>query len=121
MTLASLAVWTLLLVLLCQAPASPTLPAAVYRVGPGDVLEVTIAGRPDLARLPTVQTTGVIWIPLLPEGVRVEGLTPAEIGAALTEQLARHEPAHPAVTVRVKEFRSQFVWLAGEEIGRAHV
>ncbi len=114
MTPAPLALRTLLLVLLGQATASPTEPAAAYRVGPGDVLEVTVAGRPDLARLPTVQTTGLIWIPQVPEGVRVEGLTPSEIGKALTELLARREPARPEVTVSVKEYRSQFVWVAGE-------
>ncbi len=114
MTPAPLALRTLLLVLLGQASASPNEPAAAYHVGPGDVLEVTVAGRPDLARLPTVQTTGLIWIPQVPEGVRVEGSTPSEIGKALTELLARHEPARPEVTVSVKEYRSQFVWMAGE-------
>jgi polysaccharide export outer membrane protein len=102
-------------ILLAQAPASPAPAAPAYRVGPGDVLEVTVAGRPGLARLPTVQTTGMIWIPRLSE-VRVEGLTPAEIGRKLTGLLARHEPAHPEVTVSVKEYQSQFVWAAGEVV-----
>ncbi len=102
-----------LMILLAQAPASPIPAAAAYRVGPGDVLEVTVAGRPDLARLPTVQTTGMIWIPQLSE-VSVEGLTPTEIGTKLTGLLARYEPAHPEVTVSVKEYQSQFVWVAGE-------
>src|SRR5260370_27202574 len=114
MTPAPLALRTLLLVLLGQASASPNEPAAAYHVGPGDVMEVTVAGRPDLARLPTVQTTGLIWIPEVPKGVRVEGSPPSEIGKALTELLARHEPARPEVTVSVKEYRSQFVWMAGE-------
>jgi polysaccharide export outer membrane protein len=87
--------------------------ATAYRVGPGDVLEVTVAGRPDLARLRTVQTTGTIWVPYLSE-VTVEGLSPAEIGMKLTALLAQHEPAHPEVTVRVKEYQSQFVWMVGE-------
>lgn len=102
-----------LLILLAQAPASPTPGAAAYRVGPGDVLEVTVAGRPDLARLPTVQTTGMIWMPRLSE-VRVEGLTPTEIGTKLTGLLARYEPAHPEVTVSVKEYQSQSFWVVGE-------
>ncbi len=115
MTAPTLALWPLLwVILLGQAPASPSEPATAYRVGPGDVLEVTVAGRPDLARLPTVQTTGLIWIPHPPEGVRVEGLTALEIGTALTERLARYVPARPEVTVTVMEFRSQFVFLAGE-------
>ncbi|HKC12590.1 MAG TPA: SLBB domain-containing protein [Vicinamibacteria bacterium] len=105
------ALGTLLVVLLGQAPAGP---ATAYRVGPGDVLEVTVAGRPDLARLPTVQTTGMIWIGRLPEGIRVEGLTPLEIAAVLTELLARRELTRPEVKVVVEEYRSQSVWVAGE-------
>jgi polysaccharide export outer membrane protein len=99
--------------LLAPAPASPSPVAAAYRVGPGDVLEVTVAERPDLARLPTVQTTGTIWMPHLAE-VRVEGLTPTEIGTMLTVLLARYEPSHPEVTVSVKDYQSQFVWVVGE-------
>ena len=112
MTAVPLALWTMPLVLLLGH--TPTPPADGYRVGPGDVLEVTVAGRPDLARLATVQTTGRIWISHSTEGVKVEGLTALEIGTALTELLARQEPARPEVTVTVKEFRSQFVFLAGE-------
>jgi protein involved in polysaccharide export with SLBB domain len=41
-------------VLLAQAAAPAPAP---NRVGPGDVLEVSVDGRPDLARLPTVQTS----------------------------------------------------------------
>jgi protein involved in polysaccharide export with SLBB domain len=103
-----------LLALFAHAPASPTQAAvAEYRVGPGDVLEVTVAGRPELARLATVQTTGVIRVRSFSE-VSVEGLTPGEIGMKLTELLARHEPARPVVTARVQEYRSQFVWVDGE-------
>ena len=62
MTLAGLALPTLLPALCAQATGSPPPPAVSYRVGPGDILEVTVAGRPQLARLPTVQTTGMIWM-----------------------------------------------------------
>ena len=37
--------------------------APAYRVGPGDVLEVIVDGRSDLSRLPTVQTTGTVFLP----------------------------------------------------------
>lgn len=113
MTLAGLALPTLLLAVFTQTVGHPPPPAVTYRVGPGDVLEVTVDGRPQLARLPTVQTTGVIWLPQLSD-VRVEGLTVAEIETKVAERLARHELARPLVTVRVEEYRSQFVWVAGE-------
>jgi protein involved in polysaccharide export with SLBB domain len=105
-------VWTLLPGLLAHGAASPSVPEVVRRVRPGDVLEVTVAGRPDLSRLRTVQTTGAIWMPRLAE-VPVEGLTPAEIAATLTRMLARYEPARPVVTVGVMEDREAFVRVAG--------
>jgi polysaccharide export outer membrane protein len=62
--------------------------------------------------LRTVQTTGTVWMPRLGE-VRVQGLTPAEIGTQLTELLARVDPARPAVTVTVVEEQTSFVKVAG--------
>jgi polysaccharide export outer membrane protein len=84
-----------------------------YRVGPGDVLEVTVAGRPDLSRLPTVQTTGEIYLPGAGE-VRVEGLSPAEIADQIASRLTGEDLGTPRVSVAVKEFHSQFVWVYGQ-------
>ena len=113
MTAVGFALGIPLFVLLGQDRAPSIASPSAYRVGPGDVLEVTVAGRPELSRLPTVQTTGVIWLPQLSE-VRVEGLTPVEIGRKLTELLARRDDPGPMVTVAVREYRSQFVWVRGE-------
>ncbi len=106
-----------LLAVLAQAPAgvvaSPATGAAGYRVGPGDVLEVNVPGRPDLSRLPTVQTTGAIFVPVLGE-VRVEGLTLGEIRGRLTKLLAERDVVAPTIEVRVREYQSHFVWVRGE-------
>jgi polysaccharide biosynthesis/export protein len=99
------------LLLLAQAPAAGTEPLP-YRVGPGDVLEVGVDGRPDLSRLPTVQTTGSVWLPRAGE-VEVRGLTTGEIAARVSTLLAGEDLASPRVTVRVKEYQSQFVWVRG--------
>jgi polysaccharide export outer membrane protein len=102
-----------LLFVLAPATGEPDLPgAAAYRVGPGDVLEVTVEGRPDLSRLPTVQTTGTVWLPRAGE-VEVGGLTTDEIAARVAPLLAGEDIASPRVTVRVKEYQSQFVWVRG--------
>lgn len=110
----------LLLALLAQAlPAAPAAverfdpPALDYCVGPGDVLEVRVEGHPEHARLPTVQTTGVIFLTPLGD-VAVAGLTTAEIGVKLTKLWARRDPGRPTVGVTVKDYRSQFVWVTGE-------
>jgi polysaccharide export outer membrane protein len=89
-------------------PADPD-----YRVGPGDVLDVTVFGNDDLSRTSTVETNGSISLPLLGE-VRVEGLSVAEVKDKLTTLLARDYLVNPQVDVKVKEFQSQFVIVVGE-------
>lgn len=96
------------LLLLSEQP----LVAAPYRVGPGDVLEVVVEGRPDLGRLPTVQTTGTIWLPRGGE-VAVRGLAAEEIAERIAALLVSPDLAEPRVTVRVREHHSQFVWTRG--------
>jgi polysaccharide export outer membrane protein len=100
-------------VLLAQAGGDA--PSNEYRVGPGDVIEVTVEGRPELARLPTVQTSGRIFLPAAGE-VEVRGLTVEEIAARLSGVLAEAQAGpdgRPRVRVRVREYQSQFVWLRG--------
>jgi protein involved in polysaccharide export with SLBB domain len=114
--MASSLLLTSLIVLLAQAPAGAAASAASpggYRVGPGDVLEVNVPGRPDLSRLPTVQTTGTVFLPLLNE-VTVEGLTVGDIRSRLTRLLAERDVVVQALEVRVREYHSHFVWVRGE-------
>jgi len=100
-------------------PAPPPVPAdekaAIldYRVGPGDVLEITVFDNNDLSRTPTVQTSGVIALPLLGE-VNVAGLSVVEVKQKLTTLLARDYLVNPQVEVKVKEYQSQFVSVVGE-------
>ncbi len=63
------------------------------------MLEVVVDGRADLSRLPTVQTSGTIFLPGAGE-VDVRGLTTGEIAARLSGALAGGD-APPPVAVRV--------------------
>lgn len=101
-----------LVLLLVQAAYASAQDAAPYRVGPGDVLEVSVAGRPDLSRMPTVQTTGSVWLPRAGE-LAVGGLTTDEIAARITQLVAGADLASPQVRVTVREYQSQFVWVRG--------
>lgn len=94
--------------LLADAPQG----AVPYRVGPGDLLEVVVEGRPDLSRLPTVQTTGSIWLPRAGQ-VSVSGLSAEEIAARVAPSLAGADLETPRVRVRVREYHSQSVWTRG--------
>lgn len=98
--------------LLILAQAANAAGPAPYRVGPGDVLEVAVDGRPDLSRLPTVQTTGRVFLPRAGE-VEVHGLTTDEIAARVSPLVAGEDLRAPRVSVRVREYNSQFVWVRG--------
>jgi len=109
-----------LLAALLQAPpvaASPAAPVrgatAEYRVGPGDVLEVAVPERPDLSRIPTVQNSGMIWLPVVGE-LTVAGLTTGEMEQKIGVLLTAGGVATPRVAVSVKEIQSRFVWVLGE-------
>ena len=108
MTMAALAAPILLAMAQVTAVATP-LPPPEYRVGPGDVLEVIVAGRPDLSRLPTVQPTGTIFLPRAGE-VKVAGATAGEIAARVAPLLVAEDLPTP------EEYHSQFVWVRGEEL-----
>lgn len=98
-----------LFAILAQAGAAPAPP---YRVGPGDVIEVVVEGRPDLSRMPTVQTTGSIWLPRAGD-VEVRGLSVGEIAARVAPRLAAADLPSPKVAVRVTGYNSQFIWVLG--------
>jgi polysaccharide export outer membrane protein len=109
-----------LLAALAQAPAAGATASAPgraataeYRVGPGDVLEVAVPERPDLSRIPTVQTSGTIWLPLVGE-VSVAGLTTGEMEQKIGVLLGATGMDAPRVAVSVKEMQSRFVWVVGE-------
>jgi len=103
-----------------QANGSPppeTPPASVapapYRVGPGDVLQVTVVGHEDLSGAPTVQTDGTLFMPLVRD-VPVTGLTVQEIQRKLTNLLEKDYLVDPQVHVEIKEYQSQYVVVLGE-------
>jgi polysaccharide biosynthesis/export protein len=96
------------LAVLAQAAAVPS-----YRVGPGDLLEVTVDGRPELSRTAVVQTGGAVWMPEVGD-VAVAELTLPEVRRKLTSLLDVGGRPHPEVGVRLLESRSRFVSVRGE-------
>ena len=100
-----------------EAPAAatppPQGPRAAYRVGPGDVLEINVARRPELSPRLTVQPSGSIAMPRVGE-VPVAELTKAEIERKLASLLAPDVLPDARVKVNVVEYRRHFVDIAGE-------
>jgi tetratricopeptide (TPR) repeat protein len=91
-------------------------PTAVYRVGPGDVLDIRLLNRG--ARPTTsayeVTPTGLLSYPSLAAPLKVSGLTAEQIAARLGAQLKLNSNgAEPEIAVGVREYASHAVILSG--------
>jgi polysaccharide export outer membrane protein len=92
-----------------SAKASPT----DYKIGAGDILEITIWKEPDLSRDEIlVRTDGKISFPLLND-VQAAGLTPLEMKKNMEVGL-KDFISNPFVTITVKSPESQKIYILGE-------
>ncbi len=85
---------------------------AAYKVGPRDVLEVTVFKVPELSKVVQVSEAGTISYPLVGQ-VRAGGRTAREIEQDLTGSLGAKYLQHPQVSVFVKEYNSQRITVEG--------
>jgi polysaccharide biosynthesis/export protein len=91
-------------------PASQAGPT--YVIGPDDTLYISVWKEPDLTETLPVRADGMISMPLLND-IRAAGLTPMQLGAALTEKLKKYV-SDPHVTIVVTQMNSQRVYVTGE-------
>lgn len=87
-----------------------------YRIGPQDVIEVSIYQAPDLTKTVQVAEGGLINLPLVGD-VRAGGITARELEHELKAKYGARYLQNPQVSVFVREFNSQRVTLEGA-IGR---
>jgi polysaccharide export outer membrane protein len=90
---------------------SPTL-ADAYRIGPEDVLQISVWKNEAVSKLVPVRPDGVVSLPLVHD-VRAAGLTPMELRDILMKKLTDFMP-NPEVSVIVTEVRSFKVSVIGE-------
>ena len=94
----------------------PGLPKPVpndYKIGAGDILEITIWKEPDLSREEVlVRTDGKISFPLLND-VQAAGLTPLEMKKNMEVGL-KEFISNPFVTITVRSPESQKIYILGE-------
>jgi polysaccharide export outer membrane protein len=94
-----------------DTPARPALPDE-YRIGAGDVLQVSVWKEPEASVGATVvRPDGKIGLPLLKE-VEVVGMTPSEAEKAITAKLGRLIPGAD-VTVVVSAIHSKKIYMVG--------
>jgi len=101
----------LLLQVSAASPASPASHAG-YRIGPGDVLDLTVAQETALTGRYAVDDSGAIDLEPLLGNVTVAGKTVEQADALLTEKLKRYLKA-PTVRLSVAEYDSQKVYVLG--------
>lgn len=83
-----------------------------YRIGPEDLLEISIFEAPEMNRTLRVSASGEISLPLL-GAVHSAGLTPRELEVVLQELLRRSYVKDPHVGVFVREMQSHPVSVFG--------
>jgi polysaccharide export outer membrane protein len=98
-----------------QTPGAPSDPKAQegdYRIGPEDLLDISVWNNPPLNRTAPVRPDGMISLPLLND-VQAAGLTPMQLRDQLTKRLTEYMP-NPEVSVIVREVNRFKVSVLGE-------
>lgn len=83
-----------------------------YRIGPEDVLQISVWNNEAMSRTVPVRPDGNISLPLLND-VHAAGLTPMELRDQLMQKLADYMP-HPEVSVIVNDVHSFKVAVIGQ-------
>ena len=79
-----------------------------YRLGAGDMIEISVYDEPDLSLEVRIGLSGKISFPLLGD-VEVAGFSPKEVEQHLLERLKGPYLVDPSVTVAIVEYRPFYV------------
>jgi polysaccharide biosynthesis/export protein len=90
----------------------PSISAEQYKIGPEDMLAVSVWKNEAMSRKVPVRPDGMISLPLL-DDVQAAGLTPMQLRDVIVKKLTDYMPA-PEVSVIVDEVRSFKVSVMGE-------
>jgi polysaccharide biosynthesis/export protein len=82
-----------------------------YRIGPEDVLDISVWRNPELSRTVPVRPDGKVSLPLVND-IQAAGLTPNRLRQELTKRLSEYVPS-PEVAVIVREVHSAKVSVVG--------
>jgi polysaccharide export outer membrane protein len=91
---------------------APTSSSSAYKIGPQDVLEITVFKVEELSKTVQVSATGTINLPLVGE-IPAAGRTAHDVERELVAKLGAKYLKSPQVTVFVKEYNSQQITVEG--------
>jgi polysaccharide biosynthesis/export protein len=96
-----------------STPGPKTSPAPDnYVLAPGDQIEISVFGEPDLTRTISIKPDGVIALPLINQ-VKASGKTAAQLEAELTRLYSKFLRT-PTVSIIVRQFRMDRIYVMGE-------
>lgn len=87
-------------------------PESLFRLGPGDVLEIEVMGDVSTKATVTVGPDGKIYYYML-AGLEVWGLTLAEARERLGTEFQKYVRENPVISLSLKSVASQKVWVLG--------
>jgi polysaccharide export outer membrane protein len=91
---------------------SGNLPA--QKIGPNDLLSISVYGAPELTRTVRVSAEGFIRLPMLKQKVNSQGLMPSEVEEKIAAALSSEQIlVDPVVTVNIAEYHSRPISVAG--------
>jgi polysaccharide export outer membrane protein len=97
-----------------QMTAEATIALPSQKIGPGDLISISVADCPEMSRNFRVSSDGLLTLPLLQEKIRAAGKEPDEIEGEVAEALVRDEIlVRPVVSASVVEYRSVPVTVSG--------
>jgi len=97
-----------------EQKTSPLAKSSAIVIGPGDDVEITVYGAPDLSGHTHVSADGNISMPLI-DYVRIAGLSSSEAESTIEAKLRENNILNdPHVSVYVKEYTSSGISVAGE-------
>ncbi|MFO7766140.1 MAG: polysaccharide biosynthesis/export family protein [Pelovirga sp.] len=87
-----------------------------YKIGSGDVLEISVWGVPEMSRTVTVRPDGKITLPAIGD-VLADGVAPMELSSRIASVMEDYVK-QPVVTVAVQEIRNNRVYVTGGTVSR---
>ncbi len=95
-------------------PASNADNLPQQKIGPDDLIGISVYDAPELTRTVRVGADGSFRLPMLKQRINASGLFPADVETAIAEALKKEDIfVDPIVTVSVVEYRSRPINVAG--------
>jgi polysaccharide biosynthesis/export protein len=99
-----------------EAQTAPSLAGNLpaQKIGPNDLLSISVYGAPELTRTVRVSAEGFLRLPMLKQKVEAQGLMPSDLEEKIATALSTEEIlVEPVVTVTIAEYHSRPISVAG--------